>query len=124
MSSENNVRIIMAESLRFLKEGSSASGKPGAKVRPKGVADAQTVDIPSPPNFKHKGHIQTVVRGYWLPPKQLAGWREKLMCILRCPYRKPTQVGRMRILRPTREGLLRNSAKSPRNFGRRGASSN
>ena len=46
MSSENYVRIIMAESLRFLKEGSSASSKPGAKARPKGVADAHTVDIP------------------------------------------------------------------------------
>ena len=49
MSSENYVRIIMAESLRFQKAGSSASGKPGAKVRPKGVADAHTVEIPWPP---------------------------------------------------------------------------
>ena len=46
MSSENYVRIIMAESLRIQKEGSSASGKPGAKARPKGVADAHTVEIP------------------------------------------------------------------------------
>ena len=46
MRSENYVRIIMAESLRFWKEGSSASSKPGAKVRPKGVADAHTVEIP------------------------------------------------------------------------------
>ena len=46
MSSANYVRIIMAESLRFLEEGSSAPSKPGAKVRPKGVADAHTVDIP------------------------------------------------------------------------------
>ena len=46
MSSENYVRIIMAESLRFWKEGSSASSKPGAKVRPRGVADAHTVEIP------------------------------------------------------------------------------
>ena len=46
MSSENYVRIIMAESLRFQKAGSSASGKPGAKVRPKGIADAHTVEIP------------------------------------------------------------------------------
>ena len=38
-----------------------------------------------------------------------------------CPYRKPTQVDEERILRPTGEGLLRNSAKWPRNFGRRGA---
>lgn len=46
MSSENCVRITMAESLRFLEEGSSAPSKSGAKVRPKGVADAHTVDIP------------------------------------------------------------------------------
>ena len=38
------------------------------------------------------------------------------------PYRKPTQVDEERILRPTEEALLRNSAKCPRNFGRRGAS--
>ena len=46
MSSEKYVRIILAESLRFLEEGSSAPSKPGAKVRPKGVADAHTVDNP------------------------------------------------------------------------------
>ena len=37
------------------------------------------------------------------------------------PYRKPTQVDEERILRPTEEALLRNSAKWPRNLGRRGA---
>ena len=37
------------------------------------------------------------------------------------PYRKPTQVDEERILRPTEEVSLRNSAKWPRNFGRRGA---
>ena len=36
--------------------------------------------------------------------------REKPCVFVRCPYRKPTQVGRKRILRPTGEGLLRNSA--------------
>ena len=46
MSSENYVRIIMAENLRFPGEGSSAPSKSGAKVRPKGVADAHTVEIP------------------------------------------------------------------------------
>ena len=46
MSSENYVRIIMAESLRFLEEGSSAPRKPGAKVRRKRVAGAHAVDIP------------------------------------------------------------------------------
>ena len=46
MSSENYVRIIMAENLRFLGEGSSSLGKPEAKARPKGVVDAHTVEIP------------------------------------------------------------------------------
>ena len=46
MSSEKYVRIILAESLRFPEEGSSAPGKPGAKGRPEGVADAHTVEIP------------------------------------------------------------------------------
>ena len=46
LSSENQVGIMMAENLRFLGEGSSAQGKPGAKARPKGVVDAYTVEIP------------------------------------------------------------------------------
>ena len=46
MSSENYVRIIMVENLRFLGEGSSAQGKSGAKARLKSVVDAHTVDIP------------------------------------------------------------------------------
>ena len=40
---------------------------------------------------------------------------------IRCPYRKPTQVDGKKIPRRTGEPLLRNSAKRPRNFGRRGA---
>ncbi len=50
MSSENYVRIIMAESLRFPGEGSSAQGKSGPKSRPKGVDDGQRVEIPVLPN--------------------------------------------------------------------------
>ena len=61
MSSENYARIIMAASLRFQEEGSSAPGKPGAKVRPKGVADAQTVDILLPPYNLSK---RTLSKGY------------------------------------------------------------
>ena len=38
----------MAESLRFLEEGSSAPSKSGAKARPKGVVDGQQVEIPVP----------------------------------------------------------------------------
>ena len=54
MSSENYVRIIMVENLRFLGEGSSALGKSEAKARPKGVVDAQTVDIPLPSKLLSK----------------------------------------------------------------------
>ena len=49
MSSENCVRIVMAENLRFPGVGSSALGEPGAKARPKGVVDAHMVEIPWPP---------------------------------------------------------------------------
>ena len=57
MSSEKYVRIILAENLRFLEEGSSAPSKSGAKVRPKGVVDAQTVDIPLPPKVLSTGTL-------------------------------------------------------------------
>ena len=46
ISSESKVRILAVESLRFPGEGSSAQGKSGAKLRPKGVGDAHTVEIP------------------------------------------------------------------------------
>ena len=46
ISSENEVRIFIVESLRVPEEGSSSQGKPGAKARPRGVADAHTVEIP------------------------------------------------------------------------------
>ena len=51
MSSENYVRIIMAESLRFPEEGSSSQGKSGPKPRTKVVGDGQQVDIPVPRQF-------------------------------------------------------------------------
>ena len=57
MSSENYVRIIMVENLRFLGEGSSALGKSEAKARPEGVVDAQTVDIPLPSKLLSKGTL-------------------------------------------------------------------
>ena len=47
--------------------------------------------------------------------------QEKPLLCIQYPYRKPTQVDEERILRPAGEALLRNSAKGPRNFGRRGA---
>ena len=58
MSSAIYVRIIKAESLRFLEEGSSAPGKSGAKVRPRGVADAHTVEIPEPSKYLSKGTLR------------------------------------------------------------------
>ncbi len=40
------MRIFTVESLRFPGEGSSAQGKSGPKLRPKGVGDGQQVEIP------------------------------------------------------------------------------
>ena len=65
MSSENYVGIIMAENLRFPGQGSSSQGKSGAKARPRGVVDAQTVEIPLPPNLKSEGHLEIVGPGRW-----------------------------------------------------------
>src|SRR5512137_2019345 len=60
-------------------------------------------------------------------------WAQALKCVIpcfqenprvelmRCPYRKPTQVGEEKILRRLRELWLRNSAIYLRNFGRRRA---
>ena len=88
-------------------------------MRPKGVADAQTVEIPSPPKDLSAGTllegqsrvlVPVVIEGNISTEVWLDKRREKLRVYLRCPYRKPTQVGRKKILRPTGEGLLRNSA--------------
>ena len=46
ISSERVARNHSVESLRFPGEGSSAQGKSGPKLRPKGVDDGQLVDIP------------------------------------------------------------------------------
>ena len=46
ISSERGARNSPVESLRIPGEGSSAQGKSGAKLRPKGVGDAHTVEIP------------------------------------------------------------------------------
>ena len=61
ISSESKVRIFAVESLRFPGEGSSAQGKSGPKLRPKGVDDGQLVDIPAPPRLLMKqGHRRIV----------------------------------------------------------------
>ena len=46
MSSERQVRILSVKNPRFPGEGSSALGKSGPKVRPRGVADGYLVYIP------------------------------------------------------------------------------
>ena len=51
ISSESKVRIFTVENLRFPGEGSSAQGKSGPKLRPKGVGNGQQVDIPVLPSL-------------------------------------------------------------------------
>ena len=53
MSNAKYVRNILTASLRIPGEGSSAQGKAGPKVRPKGVADGQQVAIPVPHNGRY-----------------------------------------------------------------------
>lgn len=53
------VKIHAAVRIRFPGEGSSAQGKSGPKVRPRGVADGQQVEIPVLKLFdKSKGGTQ------------------------------------------------------------------
>ena len=55
--------------------------------------------------------VDPVVRDRNLSREAALDEGEKSLSVYqRSPYRKPTQVGRKRILRPTGEGLLRNSA--------------
>ena len=70
MSSENYVRIIMAENLRFLGEGLSTQGKPGAKARPEGVVDAHAVKNQQPPKLLSTGTQEH----RWAPP--MVEWGE------------------------------------------------
>ncbi len=52
MSSERGVRNPSAGCPRVPGEGYSTQGESGAKARPKGVVDAQPVDIPVPPHAR------------------------------------------------------------------------
>ena len=104
----------MAENLRFPEEGSSAQGKSGAKARPKGVVDAQTVEIPLPPKMLSTGTQEHSLTRALVDPgvrdrnqsreAHLAEGEKSFVNRSRCPYRKPTQVDRKRILRPAGEG--------------------
>ena len=73
ISSESKVRIFAVESLRFPGEGSSAQGKSGPKLRPRGVGDGQQVEIPVLPSLvkrevgtqedKLSEQLETLVQG-------------------------------------------------------------
>ena len=148
-SSETGVGIPRAESPRFPGEGSSSQGQPGPKPRPKGVGEGRQVDIPAPRARvitdagtapRGPGRLLDVpVRGSpprgreALPATRRASRRsdlseagpsgapEKPLGSVRAPVPKPTQVGGWRTPRRAGEPWSRNSAKWPRNFGRRGA---
>ena len=49
------MRIPSAERTRVPGEGSSAQGKSGPKVRPKGVVDGKQVNIPAPDMWSDAG---------------------------------------------------------------------
>ena len=150
MSSERWVRISPVENPRIPEQGSSTQGKSGPKARLKSVVDGQQVEIPVPiQSLKRKWGRRRKVRApsWWgvqaqsLESRQIRfpkrmkrdadrkqvekltnpHCREKPLQEKYRPHRKPTQVGEERILRRAEKPLLRNSAKWPRNFGRRGA---
>ena len=148
-SSETGVGIPRAESPRFPGEGSSSQGQPGPKPRPKGVGEGRQVDIPAPraraitdagtaprgpgrlldvpvrgrPPRERKAlpaPRRAIRRSEWAKPALRAPQKSRWGCV-RAPVPKPTQVGGWRTPRRAGEPRSRNSAKWPRNFGRRGA---
>ena len=118
------VKILHAESLRFPGEGKSAQGQSEAKTRPKGVVDAQQVNIPAPavevearmqsfkadPPIRRGGgcRCKPVARGRFVAEVH-GGWAEKsARGTIQPPVLKLTQVGEESILRRSRELRLRN----------------
>ena len=61
------MRIQCPENLRFPPEGSSTEGESGPKVRPKGVANGQRVNIPVPLIIGIEGRrrLHQPDVGYW-----------------------------------------------------------
>ena len=138
-SSERGPRMPPADSPRFPGEGSSSQGQPGPKGKPEGAPDGRQVDIPAP--RKVGPGVTAAIRpaGFWTPPSGegratspsgeaigrtgAEGGPRKASRppSLARPYRRPTQVGRQSMPRRAGEPRSRNSAKWPRNFGRRGA---
>jgi hypothetical protein len=111
----NQVRILVAESLRFPGEGKSAQGKSGPKTRPKGVVDGQRVNIPAP-RLAVEGVRTLLVKGACpvggaarkgeanydaeVPKPRAKKSRRRTKTV---PVLKLTQVGGMSILRRSRE---------------------
>ncbi len=71
------VRIHLAVSPRVPGEGSSAQGKSGPKVRPKGVADGKRVNIPVPPSWSEGVTKEGRSAGYWIARFKLVGGRDR-----------------------------------------------
>ena len=124
-----------AECPRFPGEGPSSQGQSGPKGRPPGAPEGRQVDIPAPRAAGARATAPEGPAGFWTPPSgREAG---EAPSANRCPqgalekrarrktgarpYRRPTQVGRQSMPRRTGQPRPRNSAKQPRNFGRRGA---
>ena len=92
-----------AESTRFPGEGQSAQGQSGPKVRPKGVADGQAVNIPPPAGEVESsgdaGPIRVGVLDAPVPQGRQLDWKpdddpaaKSRRGRIRGPYRNPTQV--------------------------------
>ncbi len=62
------MRILFAVRTRVPGEGSSAQGKSGPKVRPKGVIDGQQVKIPALLTGVMEGRIRLIKAELWLCP--------------------------------------------------------
>ena len=108
----------------------------GLRVRRAADPDGRQANIPAPPARNEGCATAAITRsGFWTPPsgpvmsgpgkrmrtrgtaapeKRTTGARGR-------PYRIPTQVGWQRMPRRAGEPWPRNSAKPPRNLGRRGA---
>jgi hypothetical protein len=138
------VKSPHAVSPRFPVQRSSEQGESAPKARQRCVADGKQVNIPAPSYDAMGGRIAEgcpagVGMSRFKPVEvlrqiraRIQGWDERLVRSNRKwfqekplsfshtrPYRKPTQVGEMSILRRLRELGRRNSANWYRNFGRR-----
>ena len=113
---------------RFVPRGQSAP-----KARPRGVADGELANIPAPGRLSQdRAGPEARALLDWRAAGRSAGAtrregargarREKGPGLQASgPYRKPTQVDGSSRPRCAGETTSRNSAKPPRNFGRRGA---